>query len=84
MLQKEIKLKGDCQSPVGCPSILVFFDFFLSFVRSKNLGSDSRIFYLHVRLATKINRLDMKTTPPLFRSTVINPNVFLLSLKLLA
>ena len=54
MLQKEIKLKGDCQSPVGCPSILVFFDFFLSFVRSKNLGSDSRIFYHHVRLATKI------------------------------
>ena len=41
MLQKEIKLKGDCQSPVDCPSILVFFDFFLSFVRSKNLGSDS-------------------------------------------
>ena len=28
MLQKEIKLKGDCQSPVDCPSILVFFDFF--------------------------------------------------------
>ena len=65
MLQKEIKLKGDCQSPVDCPSILVFFDFFLSFVRSKNLGSDSRIFYLHVPLATKFNCLDKKTTPPL-------------------
>ena len=80
MLQKEIKLKGDCQSL----SLLVFFDFFLSFLHSKNLGSHSRILYLHVRLATKINRLDMKTTPPLFRSTVINPNVFLLSLELLA
>lgn len=37
MLQKEIKLKGDCQSPVGCPSLLVFFDFSLSFLHSKNL-----------------------------------------------
>ena len=65
MVQKEILLKGDFQSPVGCPTLLVFFDFFLSFLLSINLGSHSRIFYLHVRLATKINCLDMKTTPPL-------------------
>ena len=71
----------------GTARVLHFWSsltFFLSFLCSKNLGSHSRIFYPPVRLATKINRLDMKTTPPVFRSTVINPNVFLLSLELLA
>ena len=79
MLQKEIKLKGDCQSPVGCPSILVFFDFFLSFLHSINLGSHSRIFYLHVH-----QLFGHEDDAPSIESTVINPNVFLLWLELLA
>ena len=84
MLQKEIELKGDCQSPVDCPTLLVFFDFFLSFLHSINLGSHSRIFYLHVRLANKNQLFGHEDDAPSIESTVINPNVFLLSLELLA
>ena len=86
MLQKESKLKGDCQSPVGCPSILVLFDFFfLSFLHSKNLGSHSRPNLLSSCPACNKNQLfEHEDDAPSIGSTVINPNVFLLSLELLA
>lgn len=87
MLQKEIKLKGGCQSPVGCPSLLVFFVFFLS---SFCLSCILKTWAATLESAIFMSGLQQKSVVwtwrrrPTIESTVINPNVFLLSMDLLA
>ena len=85
MFQKEIKLQVDCQSPVGCPSLLVF-QFWLLFIFPAfyKLGQPQSNLLSSCPACNKNQSFGYEDNAPSIGSTVINPNVFLLSLELLA
>lgn len=85
MFQKEIKLKVDCQSPVGCPLLLVFqFSLLFVFPAFLNLGQPQSNLLSSCPACKKNQSFGHEDDTPSLGSTVINPNVFLLSLELLA